>query len=81
MRIYGGEGQDDTIGRCGDHGVSSAVSDGMGGVTSVDGAQREVPEETRSNDGSHGFWNRVNTVMFDVIILNLDVVSYLCMPS
>ena len=28
---------------------------------------------------AHGFWKRGTTVMFDIIIANLDAGSYLCM--
>ena len=37
-----------------------------------------VPAELRADVSAHGFWKRRTTAMFDIIIVNLDVVSYLC---
>ena len=41
--------------------------------------QVQVPAESRANVSAHGFWKRGTTMMFDIIIVNLDTVSYLCM--
>ena len=38
-----------------------------------------VPAESRASLSDHGFWKRGTTVMFDIIIINIDVGSYLNM--
>ena len=38
-----------------------------------------VPAESRAGVSAHGFWKRGTTTMFDIIIVNLDASSYLCM--
>ena len=38
-----------------------------------------VPAESRADISAHGFWKRGTTTMFDIIIFNLDVGSYLRM--
>ena len=37
-----------------------------------------TPEDTRADIGSHGFWRWDTTTLFDILIFNLDVGSYLC---
>ena len=41
--------------------------------------QVPVPAELRADVSAHGFWKWETTAMFDIIIVNLDVISYLCM--
>ena len=41
--------------------------------------QVEGPAESRADVSAHGFWNQGTTIMFDVIIVNLDARSYLRM--
>ena len=41
--------------------------------------QVAVPAESREDVSAHGFWKRGTTSMFDIIIVNLDAVSYLRM--
>ena len=41
--------------------------------------QVQVPADLRAYVSSHGFWKRGTTVMFDIIIINLDAGSYLRM--
>ena len=41
--------------------------------------QVQVPAGSRAYISAHGFWKRGNTAMFDIIIFNLDVGSYLHM--
>ena len=41
--------------------------------------QVEVPAELRAYASAHGFWKRGTNAMFDIRILKLDAVSYLCM--
>ena len=48
-------------------------------ATSEDGTREVATEETRANVGSHGFWRRGTTAIFDVHIANLNTVSYLHM--
>ena len=38
-----------------------------------------VPSESRADVGTHSFWKRETTAMFDIRIANLDAGSYLCM--
>ena len=38
-----------------------------------------VPAESREDVSAHGFWKRGTTAMFNIIIVNLDAGSYLCM--
>ena len=39
----------------------------------------EVPAESRSDVSAHGFWKQGTTMMFDILIVNLDAGSYLRM--
>ena len=39
--------------------------------------QVEVPAELRADVSTHGFWKRGTTAIFDIIIVNLDIGSYL----
>ena len=41
--------------------------------------QLMVPAESKSGVGTHSFWKRGITTMFDIIIVNLDTDSYLRM--
>ena len=41
----------------------------------------EVPAESRSYVSAHSFWKRASTAMFDILIINLDVGSYLRMSQ
>ena len=41
--------------------------------------QVSVPAKSRADVSAHGFWKRGTTAMFDIIIVNLDAVSYLRM--
>ena len=41
--------------------------------------QVQVSAEWRSDVSAHGFWKRGTTAMFDIRIVNLNTVSYLCM--
>ena len=41
--------------------------------------QVEVPAESRADVSAHVFWKQGTTVMFDIIIVNLDAGSYLRM--
>ena len=41
--------------------------------------QVALPAESRAGVITHGFWKPGTTAMFYIIIVNLDVVSYLCM--
>ena len=38
-----------------------------------------VPAESSVDVSAHSFWKRASTAMFDILIINLDVVSYLRM--
>ena len=38
-----------------------------------------APEETRADVGDHEFWRQGTTALFDVRIVNLDMVYYICM--
>ena len=38
-----------------------------------------VPAESRADVTAHSLWKRGTTTMFDIIIVNLDASSYLCM--
>ena len=51
----------------------------MNGVAILVGrpGQVEVPVESRADVSAHGFCERGTTAMFDIRIVNLDVVSYL----
>ena len=41
--------------------------------------QVEVPAKSRADVSTHGFWKRGTTAMFDILIANLDAISYLYM--
>ena len=41
--------------------------------------QVEVPAESRSDVSAHSLWKRGTTLMFDILLVNLDVVFYLHM--
>ena len=41
--------------------------------------QVAIPAESRADVSAHGFWKRGTTPMFDIIIFNLYVGSYLHM--
>ena len=40
-----------------------------------------VPAKSRADASVHGFWNWVNSALFDMQIVNLDAGSYLCQTS
>ena len=41
--------------------------------------QVELPEDSRADVSVHGVWKGGTTLMFDIIVLNLDMGSYLRM--
>ena len=66
-------------GDCRSHGGRRS-SDRRPGIDALgDGARGVAPEETRENVGVHGFWREGTTAVFDVLIVNLDAISNLCM--
>ena len=40
--------------------------------------QATVPDESRADVAVHGFWTWVTSALFDMRIVNLDEVSYMC---
>ena len=69
-------------------GSTETVGESQGGRgRTVNGAARLIgqpgqvvlPAESRADVSAHGFWKRGTTVMFDIIIVNLDAGSYLSM--
>ena len=59
-------GRDESTGK-----EASLMGLGTGWVT--------VPVELKASLCSHGFWKRGTTATFDILIINLDAVSYLIM--
>ena len=78
-RIERGKGRNITMRTQGDQWVRNTRSDDPGGIKLGDRSQEESPEKTRYDFRAHGFGKRGTIAPFDVIIVNIDVGSYLCM--
>ena len=76
-RQEGGEayGSTDTVGE-----AQGGRARKVNGTTRLVGQPGQVilPAESRSDVNAHGFWKRETTVMFDIRIVDLDAISYLC---